>query len=128
MMTKDELKKFRATLVAKQTELQELVRNRNGIAVGSPRDPDDADEARRATDRELAIRNLDRESNLLRELRSAIRRIDEGGFGVCLECEEDINLKRLEALPWTRLCIQCQEKADRLQTGGDLGDLLPQGA
>jgi DnaK suppressor protein len=69
-----------------------------------------------AAERELAIRNLDRESNLLRNVRAALRRIDEGTFGVCLHCEEDISPKRLAAVPWTAFCIQCQEIADRNQT------------
>jgi DnaK suppressor protein len=46
-------------------------------------------------------------------VRGALRRIDEGVFGVCLHCEEDINPKRLNAVPWTPFCIQCQELADR---------------
>ena len=70
-----------------------------------------------AAERELAIRNLDRESNLLRNVRAALRRIDEGNFGVCLHCEEDISPKRLAAVPWTAFCIQCQEIANRNQAG-----------
>ncbi len=60
---------------------------------------------------ELAIRNLDRESNLLRNVR-ALRHMDEGAFGVCMHCDQDISPKRLAAVPWTA-CIQCQEAADR---------------
>ena len=50
-------------------------------------------------------------------MRAALRRIDEGTFGVCLHCEEDITPKRLAAVPWTAFCIQCQEIADRNQAG-----------
>jgi DnaK suppressor protein len=75
-----------------------------------------------ATERELAIRSLDRDSNLLRKVRAALRRIEEGSFGVCLHCEEDISPKRLAAVPWTTFCIQCQEIADRSQ--GDSADNL----
>ena len=75
--------------------------------------PDALDEVQHASERELAIRNLDRESNLLRNVRAALRRIDEGSFGVCLHCEEDISPRRLAAVPWTAFCIQCQEMADR---------------
>jgi len=50
-------------------------------------------------------------------VRAALRRIDEGTFGVCLHCEEDISPKRLAAVPWTPFCIQCQEIADRNQSG-----------
>jgi DnaK suppressor protein len=112
-MTKSELNKYRNVLQAKQAELAQLVRNRDGIAI--EKSPDAFDEVQRATERELAIRNLDRESNLLRNVRGSLRRIEDGSFGVCLHCEEDISAKRLAAVPWTAFCIQCQEIADRSQ-------------
>ena len=114
-MTKNELKKFKEILEAKQSELALLVRNRDGIAI--EKSPDALDEVQHAAERELAIRNLDRESNLLRNVRAALRRIEEGTFGVCLHCEEDISPKRLAAVPWAPFCIQCQEIADCSQVG-----------
>src|SRR5262252_10926936 len=114
-MTKTELRKFKEILEAKQKELTLLVRNRDGIAI--EKSPDALDEVQHAAERELAIRNLDRESNLLRNVRAALRRIEEGSFGVCLHCEEDISPKRLAAVPWTPFCIGCQEVADRAQAG-----------
>jgi DnaK suppressor protein len=115
-MSKSELNKFKNILEAKQAELEQLVRNRDGITI--EKSPDALDEVQHASERELAIRNLDRESNLLRNVRAALRRIDEGSFGVCLHCEEDINPKRLHAVPWAAFCIQCQEMADRQSTEG----------
>src|ERR1700740_2504522 len=115
-MTKTEFMKFRNILEAKQAELELLVRNRDGIAI--EKSPDALDEVQHAAERELAIRNLDRESNLLRNVRGALRRIEEGSFGVCLHCEEDISPKRLAAVPWSAFCIQCQEIADRSQWDG----------
>src|ERR1700682_3904321 len=112
-MTKTELNKFKEVLETKQAELAQLLRNRDGIAI--EKSPDALDEVKNAAERELAIRNLDRESNLLRNVRAALRRIDEGTFGVCLHCEEDISPKRLAAVPWTAFCIHCQEIADRYQ-------------
>ena len=47
---------------------------------------------------------------------AALARIEESSFGVCLCCEEEINPKRLAAVPWTAFCIQCQEIADRRQS------------
>jgi DnaK suppressor protein len=124
VMTKSELNKFKNILEAKQAELSQFVRNREGIAI--EKSPDALDEVQHAAERELAIRNLDRESNLLRNVRAALRRIDEGSFGVCLHCEEDISPKRLAAVPWTAFCIQCQEMADRQSGDGaeNLDDLL----
>src|SRR6202023_2767341 len=110
-MTKTELNKFREALEAKQSELQEVLRNRDGITI--EKSPDALDEVQNAAERELAIRNLDRESNLLRSVRSALSRIQDGSYGVCLHCEEEINPKRLNAVPWTPYCIQCQEISDR---------------
>ncbi|HEY3440111.1 MAG TPA: TraR/DksA C4-type zinc finger protein [Paludibaculum sp.] len=110
-MTKTELNKYKQILETKLTELSQAVRDRDGIAI--EKSPDALDEVQHAAERELAIRNLDRESHLLRNVRGALRRIDEGAFGVCLHCEEDINPKRLNAVPWTPFCIQCQELADR---------------
>ena len=115
-MTKSELNKYRNVLEAKQTELVHMLRNRDGIAI--EKCPDSLDEVQYATERELAIRSLDRDSNLLRNVRAALDRIEEGSFGVCLHCDEDISPKRLAAVPSTVFCIVCQEIADRSQYDG----------
>ena len=112
-MTKSELNKYRNVLEAKQAELLRMIRNRDGIAI--EKSADALDEVQYATERELAIRNLDRDSNLLRNVRAALGRIEEGSFGVCLHCEGDISPKRLAAVPSTAFCIVCQELADRSQ-------------
>jgi DnaK suppressor protein len=110
-LSKTELKKYRNMLEAKQAELEQFIRNREGIAI--EKSPDALDEVQHAAERELAIRNLDRESNLLRNVRAALRRVDDGSYGVCLHCEEEINPKRLNAVPWAPFCIQCQEQYDK---------------
>jgi DnaK suppressor protein len=116
-MTKQELSKFKKTLEAKRDELEQVVRKRDAITI--EKSADALDEVQHAAERELAIRNLDRESHLLRNVRSALRRIDDGSFGICLHCEEEISPKRLNAVPWTALCIQCQEQADRNREEGN---------
>jgi DnaK suppressor protein len=123
-MTKSELNKYRNALEAKQAELARMLRNRDGIAI--EKCPDALDEVQYATERELAIRSLDRDSNLLRNVRAALDRIEEGSFGVCLHCEEDISPKRLAAVPSTAYCIVCQEIADRSHYVGadNLDELL----
>ena len=110
-MTKTELNKYKNLLEAKQAELAGGLRNREGIAIEKTADA--LDEVQLAGERELAIRTLDRESNLLRNVRSALSRIADGSYGTCLHCEEDISPKRLNAVPWTAYCIRCQEAADR---------------
>ena len=110
-MTTTDLNKYKTILETKQEELEHLVRNRDAITI--EKSADALDEVQHASERELAIRNLDRESNLLRNVRSALRRIDDGSFGICMHCEEEISPKRVAAVPWAPFCIQCQEQADR---------------
>ena len=110
-MTKNELNRFRAILTAKVAELERFNRNREGITI--ERSADQLEEIQAASQRALAVRNLDREFNQLRDARAALRRIQEGSFGTCQECDEDIHPKRLAAAPWATFCIQCQEAADR---------------
>jgi DnaK suppressor protein len=119
-MNQTELEKYKKILEAKQAELSVGLRNRDDIAI--EKTPDALDEVQLAGERELAIRNLDRESNLLRNVRSALGRIADGSYGVCMHCEEDIKPKRLDAVPWTKYCIRCQEAADRHEFEGESGD------
>jgi DnaK suppressor protein len=109
-MTKTELREFKAILKARQVELALAMRKRDGITI--EKTPDALDEVQLATERELATRNLERESRLLRSVRQALSRIEAGTYGLCLQCEEEISAKRLNALPWTALCINCQKQAD----------------
>ena len=50
---------------------------------------------------------------MLRQIRRALARIEDGSYGVCLHCEEDISPKRVNAVPWAAFCIKCQEQVDR---------------
>jgi len=117
MMTKIELKKFKATLLARQSELEGLIGNREAAAIETSADA--LDQIQHAVERELALGTLARESAGLRDTRAALRRIEDGVFGACIDCEEDINLKRLAAVPWAARCIPCQERADRERVTGD---------
>jgi DnaK suppressor protein len=110
-MTKAELDKYKSILEAKQAELTGSLRNRDEIVIEKA--PDALDEVQLAGERELAIRNLDRDSNMLRQIRRALGRIADGSYGVCLHCEEDISAKRVNAVPWAAFCIKCQEQVDR---------------
>jgi DnaK suppressor protein len=116
-MNKTDLEKYKAMLEAKQAELSAGLRNREDIAI--EKTPDALDEVQLAGERELAIRNLDRESALLRNIKGALARVADGSYGVCLHCEEDIKLKRLDAVPWAKYCITCQEAADRHEFEGE---------
>jgi DnaK suppressor protein len=55
---------------------------------------------------------------LLREVQDALRRIEAGTYGVCYECDEPISVKRLDAVPWAKFCVSCQERiAARVESG-----------
>jgi DnaK suppressor protein len=112
-MTKAELEKFKTTLETKQRELRGSLLHRDEIAIEKA--PDALDEVVLAGERELAIRNLDRDSNMLRQIRRALARIADGSYGVCLHCEEDIAGKRMNAVPWAGFCIKCQDQVDRFE-------------
>jgi DnaK suppressor protein len=104
-------------LESKEAELVWVLRNRDGIAI--ERSADQMDEIQYASERDLAIGNVDRESTLLRNVRAALRRIHDGTFGICVECESEISAKRLAAVPWAPRCIECQAAADLDNSGGE---------
>ena len=93
------------------------MRNREAIAIDPAADV--LDQIQHASEREMAIRNLERDSFHLSEVRGALNRIRIGTFGICGDCEELISLKRLAALPWTASCLVCREAADRNRTSPD---------
>ena len=109
-MTKSELDRFRAILTAKVAELERFTLHREGITI--ERSADQLEEIQAASERALAVCNLDREVNQLRNARAALRRIQEGNFGTCQQCDEEIHPKRLAAVPWATLCMRCQEAVD----------------
>jgi len=78
---------------------------------------DTMDQVQAAEARELAIRNLDRSARQLRQIENALRRLAAGEYGTCANCEEEIRPNRLRAVPWTQLCLKCQEIADRSEYG-----------
>ena len=110
-MTQTELDKFSTTLTFKYAELTGTTAKRDAIAIEQASDT--LDQVQLAAERELSSRNLERKSLLLRNVGAALGRIAKGTYGACLECEEEIGLKRLQAMPWATLCISCQEDADR---------------
>jgi DnaK suppressor protein len=110
-MTPAETEEFTRLLRAKETELSRSLYYLDEIVIEKVADT--LDEVQQMGDRELAIRNLDRDSNILRQIRGALSRIAKGTYGVCLHCEKDISPKRMAALPWAGSCIKCQEQIDR---------------
>jgi len=109
-MTSTPISKFRNILRGRVSELTVETRCRDAIVIGQS-----AEELERgllASEREVAMQKLEGESVKPREVRAALRRIDEGTYGICLECQEPISPKRLAAVPAAALCIRCQVIAD----------------
>ncbi len=102
---------FQEILEQKQAELVRALRGRDDITI--EKNADQMDEIQCASERDLAIRSVDLESKLLRDVRAALRRIQDGSFGACIECESALSPKRLAAVPWASRCINCQDDADR---------------
>jgi DnaK suppressor protein len=74
---------------------------------------DIVDRANNAYNRELMFSLSDAERNTLLQIENALRRMDEGGYGRCANCGQNIAVPRLEALPWARFCVDCQELAEK---------------
>ncbi len=86
------------------------------VAEGRKFDTDDiidpADQAVMSYQRELMFSQGTNERTQLSLIRLALDRLNEGTYGECMSCEEEIGAKRLEAVPWTPYCIRCQEKIE----------------
>ena len=102
-----QLKKFKLALEAQQAvAIHGLGENREIMAV--ERSADEMDQTGRSTEQEFAIFGLNRRSELLRNIQAALRRIEDGTFGTCTNCDEANSRNRLVAMPWAPFCIRCQ--------------------
>ena len=77
--------------------------------------PDPADRATYESDRNFELRIRDREYKLIKKVRNALDRIENGTFGICEKCGEEISIKRLQARPVTTQCIDCKTKEEALE-------------
>lgn len=73
---------------------------------------DPADRATAETDRAFTLRIRDRERRLIKKIRGALQRIEDGSYGTCDDCGEEISVPRLKARPVTKLCINCKSKQE----------------
>jgi len=74
--------------------------------------PDPTDRAALEYDRNFMLSIRDRERKLILKIREALQRIEEGNFGQCEQCGDDIGIERLNARPWTTLCIECKRRQE----------------
>jgi DnaK suppressor protein len=109
-MTETTQARYREILLAKLRELHSARGRSEGIAV--VRTADNLGEAGHKFDRGLSIVSLNRESIAERGIAIGLRRIRQGTFGSCVNCGDEIGRRRLDAVPWTPLCIDCQRAGE----------------
>ena len=91
--------------------------------------PDEGDLSQQSHEEWIFLNRNLLDMKLLREVQDALRRIAQGTYGTCYECEEPISAKRLDAVPWARFCVACQEKiAARIASGEPYYEDEPQQA
>jgi len=123
VMDKKSLEQFRKKLLEKRRDLtQAYLRDKNyGKESDDGGTQDLADKAATSYTKEFLYSLSNNERGVLQQVEDALARIEEGEFGTCEECGEPIQKKRLDAVPWARFCLACQEAMDRgrLQEAGE---------
>jgi DnaK suppressor protein len=109
-MDKALIAKLQEVLTTKRDELRRsLNRTIQERREGQDYGGDEADRATASQSKEMSLRQKETERGLLLLVEAAISRINDGTFGNCLNCEQEISPNRLKAVPWSRYCITCQE-------------------
>jgi DnaK suppressor protein len=103
--------RYLKALQEKRAELRRrMSADRAAAIVSRLEDPsDDGDLSQQSHEEWLFLNRNNLEKTLLREVEEALTRVREGSYGICQECEEPISPKRLQALPWAKFCVRCQE-------------------
>jgi len=114
-MDKKKLDYFKKRLETRQSELRRTVSRtqQDGRTVDEDSAQDIADRAASSYNKEFLFSQSNNDRQILQMVEGALSRIREGNFGECISCGKEINPKRLEAVPWTRHCIDCQEKLEQ---------------
>lgn len=106
-MSKLNLKEIKQKLIAERDLLIEKLKA-NDLSVDASETPDPVDLAVRNYSKNVMLAVSENESKQLALIDEALLRIDDKEYGPCLNCEKDINPKRLAAIPWARYCLDCQ--------------------
>ena len=114
-MDKKKLETFKKRLEERQQSLRKMVSRteEDGRIADQDAAQDIADRAASSYTKEFLFSQSNNDRQLLQMVETALQRIREGSFGECVSCGNEINPKRLEAVPWTRYCIECQEKLEK---------------
>ncbi len=112
-MDKEKQAYFKEILIQRLDELySEAEKTVAGMNDSEENFPDPTDRATLESDRNFVLRIRDRERKLISKIREALQRIEDGNFGQCEECGDDIGFERLSARPVTTLCIECKRKQE----------------
>ena len=115
-MKKKDIEYFRQFLT---DQLQDLLAQADdtvsGMTAQKENFPDPTDRASLEADRNFMLRIRDREHKLIKKIKKALERIDNGTFGICESCGEEIGIERLKARPVTSQCIECKSKEEALE-------------
>jgi RNA polymerase-binding transcription factor len=122
-MDRHKLEAYRKRLVREREDLLGLVTRveKDGRIADEEGTQDLADKAANSYTKEFLFHQSSSERSLLQEIEQALSRIESGAFGECLQCGGEIEKKRLEAVPWARHCIPCQEAHDQESNGASSG-------
>lgn len=114
-MDKKKLEQYRKKLEAKRDELLKIIARteEEGRAADEESNVDLADKAANSYTKEFLFGQTHHDRRILQLVKEALERIEEDSYGLCANCEEEIQQKRLEAVPWARHCISCQEKQEQ---------------
>jgi DnaK suppressor protein len=114
-MDKKKVEIFKKRLLTKQDELLRLVTKseKDGREADEEATQDIVDKAANSYAKEFLFHQSDESRRVLQLVNEALERMKEGTYGQCVECQEEVQQKRLEAVPWARHCIECQEKQDQ---------------
>ena len=108
-MRASELEKYKNVLLTKKQEIVDAP-ERSTAGDEIHRIPDWVDHSSRENDLHVNLSLKQTYTKLLRAIDEALTRVGQGSYGVCIDCEEPIAPVRLDAVPWTRVCIDCKEK------------------
>ena len=113
-MDKKSIARFEKLLQVRQIELRRRLSQvrQEGHAIEPGGAKDEGDRATTSQTRELLFRQTSRDRSLLADIEEALARVDAGTFGECLNCGQEISIKRIEAIAWVRYCITCQDLMD----------------
>ncbi|MDQ2899859.1 MAG: TraR/DksA family transcriptional regulator [Acidobacteriota bacterium] len=119
-MTGQQLEPYRRQLLAKERELNSAIERASAEVPEQDElaTLDYGDKANSNYTKDSLLQQRSHDSGELIEVQDALRRMEAGTYGICAECGEPIPPKRLDAVPWTRVCIQCQRFQDQMQADG----------